>query len=352
MLLYIAISFLLFYLGWVLRAQARIPGYITVIIFAILFVFVGFRYQIGCDWESYEVHFTSRQGVGFTDIPTIESFYWYLVSALNVLELPYQFLHIVVSSIFFFFLYRFSSRFHNPILVLAFAFPLFIFGLPMSALRQALAAAFIMESFICLVDKRWFLSAFLIIIASQFHFSAIIFIVFPFLLSNGLSPLSLALSSVLLIVVINIANTIETISSYSSLIIDRYSQVENSASGALLRSSVYFLFGIVARFKILPFLRTGNLAGLKALLNLMSIMMIFFPLLALFMPTVLDRFAYYFAALLGPIAILAHDLNKGKSGDFILLFLFIALLTFFIFWFLLSWQLPLCFVPYKSILDL
>jgi len=346
MLFYVLISLSLFLASWALRARAKVPASVSAIPFVILFLFVAFRYQIGCDWFGYELHYEMRQGMGFLDIPRIEPLYWTLVSLLDLCGLPYQSLQVLVSAIFFISLYRFSSRFSNPILVLAFAFPLFIFGLPMSALRQALAASFIMPAFVCMVEKKWFSAIALIAVASQFHVSSFAFIVFPILMAASYSPLSVVFA----LLVLAAAYTNSSFGEAYQVLSERYALEVNQASGSLFRSSVLSLFGLVARLRVLPFLRAGMSSGLEAFVGLSSVFMISFPLLSILSSTVSDRYSYYFAVLLGPIAILAYRSAKARGGDYLLLLLIVVILSFFVLWFFLSYQLQLCYVPYRSVL--
>ena len=96
-------------------------------LFLFLFVFVAFRFEVGCDWGSYLIHYQAEL-LGLTDYSNnLEGFYWLFLRTIISLGLPYQAVQIASSVIFFISLYRFSSYFNAPVFILAFAFPLFIF---------------------------------------------------------------------------------------------------------------------------------------------------------------------------------------------------------------------------------
>lgn len=348
MLFYLALSFFLFFLAFFYRRKSSLVEFFA---FFVVFIICAFRFEIGCDWSGYEIHYISRLGLGFSDLPLIDPLYWSLISFLDVLDLPYQALQVSVSLIFFSSLFWFSRQFDRPLLILAFAFPLFIFGLPMTALRQALAASFIMPSFICLIRKKFIFCVLLILLAAQFHVSAVAILVLPLILYNGFNIGSILLSIPLLFLGYLTASQGEAFIHLSS----RYAVAENAAAGALFRTALFAPFGLLLLIRTLPaMIKSSIITFSRGEINFLRFTSFLFLLAApmsLLSATVIDRYAYYFSVLFG--VIVNYDLSA--SGFTIrpyrrLLLLMLMIFGFFFVWFSTSSLLEQCYVPYKSIL--
>lgn len=345
---YILVSFSLFSLAFFFKRRSF---WVEFLAFLAIFVITAFRYEIGCDWFGYEVHYFSRLGLGFSDIPVIEPLYWSLVSLIDVAVLPYQALQVAVSLIFFASLFWFSRQFNRPLLILAFAFPLFIFGLPMTALRQALAASFVMPSFVCLIKRRFVFSAFLILLASQFHISALSLLFLPVILFFGINFRSFLLSAPLIVFGwLSLAQ-----GEAFQILSYRYSLDENQAAGALYRSLLYMPFGLILLYKVLPKLAIipefFRPSGAVNFFKIISIVLVLLAPLSLLAPTVVDRYSYYFAVLFGVIMNYDNDSSSSaRASELRIIWLMSYVFLFFVAWFASSVQLNLCYVPYRSIL--
>ena len=88
-----------------------------------LFVFVAFRFRIGCDWRNYLGHYEQQSPfLQFDEVLTrSEPGYWLLVFELVRLDLPYVYLNIAAAAVFFLLIRSLSCRLApawiNPVLV-------------------------------------------------------------------------------------------------------------------------------------------------------------------------------------------------------------------------------------------
>jgi hypothetical protein len=162
MWVYYAIMIGLFALAWSVRHSSNSSQTLFALALPLISIFVGFRYVVGCDWFSYQLHFASQNpnALGETT-PFIDPLYWLTIDLINYLGFPYEMLHVVTAIIFFWGFWVFSRQFPNPMAILAFSFPILIFSIPMSATRQALAMGFLLFSFAQLMKVNYIRFAFL-----------------------------------------------------------------------------------------------------------------------------------------------------------------------------------------------
>ena len=157
--------------------------FVEIILCVLLTFFIGFRFQIGVDWATYEIIFYDLSRVPFWDALLIGDPAY---SAINwvVSELKGQVWHVnlVCGAIFALALVRFCRIFEFPAVAMIAVFPLLIVVTAMGYTRQATAIAFVMMAIISFDGRfnwRWiaWLTAGL-----MFHKS--VFILFPlFILS-------------------------------------------------------------------------------------------------------------------------------------------------------------------------
>jgi len=283
------------------------------IIFNISIVFVwfvvAFRYQVGCDWIAYEVHYNFQTpGVLWDKLHLVEPAYWMTLDLVHYLGLPFETINIITSTIFFIGFFFLARTQPNPMTVLAIAYPVLIFALPMSAIRQAAAMGFLMPAMVFFVRRNFMMYCALVFAGFLFHTSAIAFLPLAFFLKFKLSARNMILMSpILLWLVLRLLNLEGVI-----LATDRY--VDD-----------YQLIFIGAWLLIITF-----------------------PL-TLIVPTIADRFGYYFIIFQALIFGRLHYLNISYD-DFYLIIFFIFTLMFFAIWWQLSWQLPYCYDPYRNLI--
>jgi hypothetical protein len=145
-----------------------------------LFLFVAFRYRVGCDWNGYLSIFEEGRRYD-ASIRQVESSFWWAVKFLHYFELEYPYLNVISAAVFFVGLHALAKRQPDPLKILVLAFPILILNLAMSSLRQAMAVGFLCFAFNAFVDKRLFRMLAFIATAVTFHTSsAFFFVLAPF----------------------------------------------------------------------------------------------------------------------------------------------------------------------------
>jgi len=320
------------------------------IIFNISIVFVwfvvAFRYQVGCDWIAYEVHYNFQTpGVLWDKLHLVEPAYWMTLDLVHYLGLPFETINIITSTIFFIGFFFLARTQPNPMTVLAIAYPVLIFALPMSAIRQAAAMGFLMPAMVFFVRRNFMMYCALVFAGFLFHTSAIAFLPLAFFLKFKLSARNMILMSpILLWLVLRLLNLEGVI-----LATDRYVDNElTNAAGAPFRTFILFACGLFFLILVRKIWTKFNSSDYQLIFIGAWLLIITFPL-TLIVPTIADRFGYYFIIFQALIFGRLHYLNISYD-DFYLIIFFIFTLMFFAIWWQLSWQLPYCYDPYRNLI--
>lgn len=160
-----------------LSFQARRKAYYFV--FALMFCFVTFRWDVGCDWGGYLNHAINHGGMPFEDaIHYPEPGYWLLVVILNRLGLEYPAINVFASLSFFSGMHALAKRQPDPLVFITLAFPILMTGIAMSATRQGLAIGFLCFAFVAFSENKLTKYVMFVLIASTFHKSSLGFLAF------------------------------------------------------------------------------------------------------------------------------------------------------------------------------
>lgn len=184
MIIYLIPLFLLFLLSY-LENKVDYPlfiknKYFYLLIFSFFIFFIGFRFQIGCDWDSYNDNFdliSSSSWEKFT-INRTARFYdigYSIISKLVSYKFDFIFFVFIISSLFTIPLFLFCYQLKRVYLSLLISYPYFIIVVGMGPLRQSAAIGLFMLSLILLFKKKstfFYLSS---ILSPLLHASAIIF---------------------------------------------------------------------------------------------------------------------------------------------------------------------------------
>lgn len=313
------------------------------VILPFLWLFVAFRFEVGCDWFGYEMHFRMQDPEAIGEfIPKIDTFYWILIDLINYVGLSHEFLNIVTATLFFGGLSIFVRQFPNPMGILAFSFPILIFAIPMSATRQALAMGVLFFAFTALIRAGYLRGALMIVLAAQFHVSAIIFLALvPLIYFCG------KLKGWLVAMPFFAIGAVPLLQSQAFEIASaRYIEGENDALGAVFRTFLTSIIGFYYR-AALSRRWSVTMPASYPLVNTASLFLIgIFPA-AFLVPTIADRYGYYlfiFAAVIAACIPFA----EGRSRNVKYLAVMCGMFVFFIGWALLSWQVQTCYAPYQS----
>ena len=241
------------------------------LVFVLLIVFVGLRHNVGMDWNNYlGMHSAVGQRDFIEALEVTEPGYAILIYIGNLLDGQIYVTNILAGSISLVGLMLFARRSPNPFMALAYAFPYLIVVMFMSGARQAtaLGVIFVMYAYwdrLGIVGKTL-----LVLLATMFHTSAIIFLSFV--------ALGMRISNALKVFMASVFTSISIyylVNAGRSTVYQRYfEEAADAASGAAFHvalvaipAAAYFIFPS-ARDKLFPtpFLRHLAFAALLTVL--------------------------------------------------------------------------------------
>jgi hypothetical protein len=316
------------------------------VVLVFLFLFVGFRWEVGCDWQGYEKIFYATMGKEAVElIGEREPGFALLNGLVQYLGLDYYYVNVGTALLFFGCLFLFAKRQANPLAIVALAFPVLIVNMPMSGIRQGVAIGFIMLAINAYGDGRRWLYAALVLLASTFHQSALIFL--------GLAPLiriEKTVATVGLAAILTLPALYFLSSSTVGFYAERYSGDFGDAAGAPFRAALLALVGV----GFLLFMRKrwrSSYPNDYELYLISAVFMIAVLPLTFFASVIGDRFGYYLIpfqlVMLERVTILfKRDALASVYGAAP----YLALLIFFVGWIAASTHVDICYVPYRSTL--
>ena len=177
-MIYFSVFVLLILLRLACSGKRKLILDISPLVYFLLFLFVAFRYEVGCDWPTYREWYANFGEVGLgLELTFLNPTYWGIMKAMKSLDISFPWLNVIYASIFFTTSWIFIRRQPDPLAVIILMFPLLIMNMPMSALRQAAAIGIIMVAYLAFIDKKLTKYIVLTILATLFHSSALIFVV-------------------------------------------------------------------------------------------------------------------------------------------------------------------------------
>ena len=164
--------------------------YFYFLIFSFFIFFIGFRNQIGCDWNSYIGNFntiSSEEWSSFTfkKNPKFFDIGYSIISKLISYKFDFKFLVLFISSIFTIPLFLFCYQLKRTYLSLLISYPYFIVVIGMGPFRQSAAISLVMLSVLLLLKNNYILFYIVSFISTLFHSSAILFTSFVLLKSTN-----------------------------------------------------------------------------------------------------------------------------------------------------------------------
>ena len=154
--------------------------YFYLLILSFFIFFIGFRSQIGCDWQSYIDNFntisfekwssfTFKKNSNFFDIG------YSIISKLISYKFDFKFLVLLISSIFTIPLFIFCYQLKRTYLSLLISYPYLFVVIGMGPFRQSAAISLAILSVLLLLKNNYFLFYIFSFLSTLFHSSAIIF---------------------------------------------------------------------------------------------------------------------------------------------------------------------------------
>lgn len=347
MFVYLSIFFLFGLLAATISERNAPP--VMAVMAAFLIWFMGFRYQVGCDYWGYLHRWTSipdPDNLGDLLLDPEPGFNGMMI-LIRSLGLEYTWLNAAASLILVVCYITFARAHRYSLLILALLFPIIVLQLGMSGIRQAIAGGFLMVASTTFMKRQKLATAAWILVGMQFHTSAIIFLPIAFLAGRSVSTLRLGAALLVLgpVAAYLLADRFDTYS-------DRYvEQIHGSvsASGGIIR---YFLVLIPALF--FPAFR-GKLKKefpeVYPLLKLFTLIIFALAPLILLSSVALHRINYYVMpfsillfAYLGRVVFVRDQQTMGAV---------LALTAYGVYsmlWFLTSSHANSCYIPYQNTL--
>lgn len=314
---------------------------------AFLLLFIGTRGEVGCDYTGYLNRFNDvlNEKDWKTALGKGEGAYYALSYTVRDLDLSYSALLFVCGVLYVLGLWRFAGIARRPMAILALAFPILVLQLGMSGLRQALALACLMCAYRSFVDLRRWWVLFWVLLASQFHTSAILFLPMVFLVGRKISTRSLALATLLGGPVVAVLLEARFEVYHARYVTEEYGEM--SSSGAWGRYLVTAL-----PFVVLAWKRRLVQEAFPREFELMRffgyIMLALLPV-GLISSVGLHRLTYYAM----PVSLLAllcvsESVFAKDSRKLGMAIPFLAYGTYIMLWFTLSKHASACYVPYET----
>lgn len=344
--------YLAVYAFWATLAfQVRNPRqswHLAVLAGFFLFLFIGGRNEVGCDFNAYVARYETLypRTVGWLDAFQMEESGFHLVNIIaRDLGLGFAGVVMICGAVYSFALVRFSRLAPRPLMFVAIAFPILVVQLGMSGMRQAMATAFLMLAYLAFARRRSLPTAAWIFVAYMFHESAIAFLPLAMLARRQVSTKYIIGA---LVVLAPLAGWLlgDRLSVYS----DRYVEQiygENSSNGAWLR------YGI-ALLPFLLFLWKRKLVEraypkLYPVLWLFSLATVAVALVGAVSSVALHRLTFY----LLPVSLLAllcvtESAFSASSRRLALVLPLLMYAAYIGVWFMLSRHGTSCYIPYQN----
>lgn len=311
-----------------------------------LFLFVGLRRNVGCDFDQYEYLFEQTRGHDYSTIAEyMEPSFALIYYLVHSLDMPFYWVNIFCAAVFICGVYAFSLRQASMSGFLALTFPLLFVNMAMSGIRQATAIGLLMLGFIAFLEAKRIKFLVIVLAAASFHTSAIVF--FPLFLLIGRQISLFAIASVFLLlgpaVILFSGGSLEV---YQA----RYVGSGVEAAGGLIRAALVAAAGLI----FLAFLKNKWRRHSPDDFHLLWILsMLTIPLVPLsFVSSVIaDRLGYYLMP--AQVAIFSRSPTLVKRDALGLLISWgpwAAMAGFFLIWIFSSPIAAECYFPYDSYL--
>ena len=328
-------------------------NYFYLLIFIFLTLFIGFRYEVGCDWEGYNYYYDRISSYNLNQIienyQKLPDLIFLLVAKLVSFNFNYYFLNLVFAILFTSPLFIFSRQIKRTYFSLMIAYPYYLIVIGMSNIRQAVCLSFLLLSIDFLSRKKNNFYFFSTIFSFLTHHSSIIANGFIFLCIDYKNNKKrsfikyLFFFILLLISIFNFPIILNKLRVYFSL----YSTVINPAKSALLIWIINFIPVLIFLINESKFKFNNNLKRIFLSFSIYEILML--PLLFINSVVAYRLILYSFPISIYIISYLP-DMNIYKvQGKFLVnLFIIISFLSLLV-WLNFAYHSH-CYLPYKNIL--
>ena len=274
-------------------AGVRRRGFLLLLMFVLFWLFVGFRFHVGTDWDGYvRIYGTTKlqplSTLLFDREPGSKLLMWlgYHVGGGMIL------VDAVSGLAFCWGLFAVARRCVEPYLALVVAFPLLVVAFAMSATRQSLALGIIFYLFATWEKRTTLTRAAFVFLATLFHFSSLFVLVFIALAARvPLATRLVAAGFVLAVIGVVVYFAPETANNYSDLYVGSR---KLSAPGAWVHVGAIAAAALVYFIYRKPWVAVN---GEQPLYHNLAIAALIAELMIYFSSVGTYRFALYFWAM-------------------------------------------------------
>ncbi len=341
---YVAIFIALILLRYAVAGQARLRDQLYPIVLLLLFLFSAFRFEVGCDWSGYLNQF-ELQSVNTLAVALQqnEPLWWAIMEGIIRLGLPYPWVNVVASVIFFAGMHALARRQPDPLGFLILLYPILIIDMAMTTLRQGAAIGVLAFAFLAFVDRRLFRFVFFVLLASTLHASAIIFLLLAPLVNGRYSKSRLVLAALMALPGAFFLSQTQS----AETGVSRYINTGIEAAGATARVALLAMSGLLF-FTLLRNNWERHYPGDFKLLLIGAIVMLALTPLITISTVIADRLSYYFVPIQAIMLARIPYLPIGPSRKVLAASPYLLLLLMFTVWTIFSWHFQICYLPYRS----
>ena len=344
MILYNFIFFSLVLIQFSLKKHDGRRTLVYVITLCGLFIFSGFRYEVGCDWTGYlnqwEIQKNLPLQIAFLNS---EPLWWGMIGLIQSGGVSYPWMNVASSGIFFLGVHVIARRQPDPLGFLILLFPILIINMPMSGIRQAASIGIICFAIVSFIDKRIFRFVTFVLLASAFHNSAILFLILAPLVGKNYSKSRLYLAALLAIPgVVTLLSLDAAAAAFS-----RYIGTGPEASGAIFRTGLLSITGL-GYFLLLRKKWKYNFPQDYQVITLGALSLCVVIGLIPISTVIADRISYYLIPIQAMIFARIPYLPIRNSKQFYTAAPYLALGLLFIVWTSTSSLFTKCYTPYSS----
>ena len=309
---------------------------------------IGLRYEVGCDWEQYNMIFYKFRDGLTDDWERLEPAFYALNSIFSNFEFGIYLVNTLCAFIFSYCLIKFCESLPRPWLGLCVAFPYLIMVVAMGYTRQSVSIALFLLALLVLEKGQFYKSIFYIILGMLFHRSGGFFLFAPLLYTFQSTRFNNILR-ILIIIPLGYYFINEFIISRFDILAIGYLNANLSSSGSFIRillcviPSLIFIYHL-NKFKISKFSKKIFLV-----ISLMSILALF-ALPVITSSTAVDRVALNFLPIQILVASHLPDTGIFKFGKFTWKVLILLSVFFVLSIWLLFAMHSTCWIPYRNII--
>jgi hypothetical protein len=343
-MIYFAVFSGLIFLRYALMHQTKLCGQLYVPLLIGFLLFSGFRFEVGCDWTGYLNQYYVYRTVSFADLMNAREPLWVGLFTLQAwIDLPYPWINVFSSLIFFYGVHVLARRQPDALAFLILLFPILIINMPMSGIRQGAAIGMMCIAFAAFIDRSMWRFVLMTLLASLLHSSAIVFLLLVPLVTGNYSRQRLFLSLLLAIP----GAFILVSGDAAEVATSRYIDTGVDAAGAafrvgLLALTAVFFFLFLKRKWATTFPDDFKLVMVGALM--MAAMFVLVPISSV----IGDRLGYYLIPIQAMIFARIPFLPIRQNRAVYVALPYLGLLTVFMVWTSLSGLFQQCYLPYQT----